>query len=115
VREWAVDLVVEGLEQVGVELTLSQVLELVRVAEGLMDVEDAVPVGPGTSRMTAAGAAVYAADRLTAGRWLTQDEVVEAVEVTLPISKGRIALYAGELVAIAKRAPAAATRPVQAD
>jgi transcription initiation factor TFIIB len=65
--------------------------------------------------MTVAGAAVYAADRLTAGKWLTQDEVVEAVEVTLPTSKGRIALYAGELVTIAEREQPAAAQSVRAD
>jgi transcription initiation factor TFIIB len=115
VRERAVDLVVEGLEEVGVDLTIGQALELVRVADGLMDVADAVPVGPGTSRMTVAGAAVYAADRLTAGKWLTQDEVVAAVGVTLPTSKGRIALYAGELVTIAEREQPAAAQSVRAD
>jgi transcription initiation factor TFIIB len=100
VREDCVDLVVCGLETVGVELSVAQSVQLVRVADRLLELADSEPVGPGTSRLTMAGAAVYAADRLTPGKWVTQAEVVAAVEVTLPSSQSALAVYARELYAL---------------
>jgi transcription initiation factor TFIIB len=100
VREDCVDLVVCGLETVGVELSVAQSVQLVRVADRLLELADSKLVGPGTSRMTMAGAAVYAADRLTPGKWMTQAEVVAAVEVTLPSSQSALAVYARELYAL---------------
>ncbi|AEM57280.1 hypothetical protein HISP_08550 [Haloarcula hispanica N601] len=43
--------------------------------------------------MTVAGAAVYAADRLTPEKALTQADVVAAVSETVPTSKSKIARY----------------------
>lgn len=54
------------------------------VTHGVADRES---VGPGTPRLTVAGAAVYVADKLTEGKTVTQQEVVDAVEQTFPSSK----------------------------
>ena len=86
VRERAVDRVVAALDG---QVDVATGIELVRVADRLMRVADAEPVGPGTPRMSVAGAAVYAAGRLTDGKALTQAEVTAAVERTLPTTKGR--------------------------
>lgn len=91
VRNRAVDRVVTALGEAGIGVETG--LELVRVGERLLDVADTVPIGPGTARMTVAGAAVYAADRLTPGKALTQADVVEAVSETVPTSKHKIARY----------------------
>ena len=100
VRERAVDEVVAAL---GDEVDVGTGIELVRVGDRLMRIADTEPVGPGTPRMTVAGAAVYAADRLTDGKALTQAEVAAAVEATLPTTKGRIARYSRELYDAADR------------
>lgn len=84
----------------GVERTPADVA---RYAKALMRVADTEPVGPGTSRMTVAGAAVYAADRLTDGKAVTQGEVAGAVEETLPTTKTRVAQYSRELYDAAER------------
>jgi transcription initiation factor TFIIB len=94
VRARAVDRVVAALDG---EVDVGTGIEIVRVADRLMRVADSEPVGPRTPRMTVAGAAVYAADRLTDGKALTQAEVAAAVEVTLPTTKGRITRYSREL------------------
>ncbi|EMA12534.1 hypothetical protein C435_17767 [Haloarcula marismortui ATCC 33799] len=91
VRDRAVDRVVAALGEAGTGVETG--IELVRVGERLLDVADIVPIGPGTARMTVAGAAVYAADRLTAGKALAQADVVEAVRETVPTSKAKIARY----------------------
>jgi len=90
VRDRAVDRVVTALGEAGISVETG--IELVRVGERLLDVADTVPIGPGTARMTVAGAAVYAADRLTPGKALTQADVV-AVSETVPTSKSKIASY----------------------
>jgi transcription initiation factor TFIIB len=100
VRERAVDRVVAALDDV---VDVGTGIELVRVADQLMRVADTEPVGPGTPRMAVAGAAVYAADRFTEGKALTQGEVAAAVEATLPTTKGRIARYSRELYDAAER------------
>jgi len=95
VRDRAVDRVVTALDEAGVDLETG--IELVRVGEELLDVADTVPIGAGTTRMTVAGAAVYAADRLTPGKALTQADVVRAVRQTVPTSKHRIKRYSQEV------------------
>jgi transcription initiation factor TFIIB len=100
IRDRTVDRVVAALDD---EVDVGTGIELVRVADRLMRIADTEPVGPGTSRMSVAGAAVYAADRLTDGKALTQAEVAEAVEATLPTTKGRIARYSRELYDAAER------------
>jgi transcription initiation factor TFIIB len=95
VRDRAVETVVQELDDAGV--TLATGLELARLAARLMAVADAQPVGPGTPRLTVAGAAVYVADRLTDGKAVTQAEVVDAVEQTIPSSKWKLKNYAQEL------------------
>ncbi|WP_255198506.1 transcription initiation factor IIB [Halorarius litoreus] len=100
VRERAVETVVKELDEAGVDLETG--LELARIAERLMDVADAEPVGPGTPRLTVAGAAVYVADRRTEGKAVTQAEVVEAVEQTLPSSKSKVKTYAQELYEVSE-------------
>ena len=90
VRERAVDRVVAAL---GDAVDVGTGIELVRIADRLMRVADSEPIGPGTPRMSVAGAAVYAADRLTDGKSVTQAEVARAVEATLPTTKGRVARY----------------------
>jgi transcription initiation factor TFIIB len=109
VRPDCVDLVVCGLETVGVELSVARSVQLVRVADRLMRIADTEPVGPGTSRLTIAGAAVYAADRLTSGKWVTQAEIVAAVEVTLPSSQSALAGYARELYTLGEASGIGAT------
>lgn len=100
VRERTVDRVVAALDDT---VDVATGIELVRVADRLMRIADTEPVGPGTSRMTVAGAAVYAADRLTEGKALTQGEVAAAVEATLPSTTNRIAGYSRDLYDAAER------------
>lgn len=85
-------------------ITLDDVLEvrtclaLRDLAAHLMDIADAEPIGPGTPRLTVAAAAVYAADRLTPGKQLTQQQVAEAASTVVPTSTHRISRYNRELV-----------------
>jgi transcription initiation factor TFIIB len=69
-----------------------------RLAQHLMDLGDQVPVGPGTSRLTIAAAALYGADRLTPQKHLTQGQVAEATSTVVPTSTSRISRYNCELV-----------------
>jgi transcription initiation factor TFIIB len=94
VHDRAVDRVVAELDG---NVDIETAIELLRVAERLMDVADVEPIGPGTTRMTVAGAAVYAADRMTEGKAVTQAEVVAAVEVTMPTSRPKISTYSQRL------------------
>ena len=75
VRDRAVDQVVRAL---GETVDVQSAIELVRVGERLMNVADSEFIGPGTHRTAVASAAVYAADRLTAGKSLTQADVKES-------------------------------------
>ncbi|WP_137684069.1 hypothetical protein [Haloarcula mannanilytica] len=95
VRDRAVDRVVTALDEAGIDVETG--IELVRVGKRLLDVADTVPIGAGKTRMTVAGAAVYAADRLTSGKALTQADVVRAVSQTVPTSKHRIKHYSREV------------------
>jgi transcription initiation factor TFIIB len=94
VRARCVDRVVAALAD---HLDVATGIELVRVADRLLDLADSEPVGPGTPRMTMAGAAVYAADRLTSGKSLTRADVVRAVETVLPTSKTKVGGYSRKL------------------
>jgi len=100
VRNRTVDRVVGALDET---VDVATGIELVRVADRLMQVADTEPIGPGTPRMTVAGAAVYAADRLTDGKAVTQAAVATAVEATLPTTKSRIADYSRELYDTSER------------
>jgi len=72
-------------------------LQFRRVAQQLLELADEVPIGPGTSRLTIAAAAVYAADRLTDGKQLTQAQVITAASTIVNTSKSKIATYSREL------------------
>jgi transcription initiation factor TFIIB len=105
-RERCVEQVVAALgEHSSDSLEVGTALELVRIADGLLDLADSERIGSGTPRMTMAGVAVYAADRLTPGKTLTQAEVVAAVETVLPTSKGKIATYSQALYDVASKQP----------
>lgn len=90
----------EALDDVLAEfdgLDVQTVLEFARVGRHLLELADVELVGPGTSRVAVAGAAVYAADRLTDGKTVTQAEVAEAASRVCPTSKGVVARYSREL------------------
>lgn len=93
-RDRAVDRVVAALDDA---LDVETAIELVRVGERLLAVADSEGIGPGTHRMAMAGAAVYAADRLTSEKHLTQAEVVEAASAVVPTSKHQIRRYSQEI------------------
>ena len=93
-RDRAVDRVVAALDDA---LDVEAAIELVRVGERLLAVADSEGIGPGTHRMAMAGAAVYAADRLTTEKHLTQAEVVEAASAVVPTSKHQIRRYSQEV------------------
>lgn len=95
VRPRAVDRVVAALDETGVDVAAG--IDLVRVADRLMAIADSEPIGPGTPRLTVAGAAVYAADRLTDGEAVAQAEVVTAVELTVATSRSKISHYSQQL------------------
>jgi transcription initiation factor TFIIB len=96
-QAWAVDAVVEVVgEREGIELDVC--LELRRVGEFLLEVADEACVGPGTARVTMAAAAVYAADRLTEGKTVTQQDVADAASAVLVTSKSKVSGYSREVV-----------------
>ncbi|WP_136603223.1 transcription initiation factor IIB family protein [Salinigranum halophilum] len=95
-QPWAVDAVVEVLgEQKG--LSLDVCLELRRVGEFLLDIADEACIGPGTTRVTMAAAAVYAADRLTEGKAVTQQDVADAASAVVPTSKSKVSGYSRDV------------------
>ncbi|WP_227375256.1 transcription initiation factor IIB family protein [Haladaptatus halobius] len=94
VQTRAVDAVLVELDD---KLDARTVLEFVRLGRHLLEVADMAPVGSGTSRIAVAGAAVYAADRLTDGKNMTQAQMAEAVSHVCPTSKSVIARYSREL------------------
>jgi len=75
-----------------------QLVRIRRLARHLLEVGDQVPVGPGTSRLTVAAAAVYAADRLLPDKHLTQQAVADAASTVVPTSRNRISRYNCDLV-----------------
>ena len=76
------------------ELGLGACLELRRVGEFLFDVADEACVGPNTARVTMAAVAVYAADRLTEGKTMTQQDVADAASAVVATVSG----YSREVV-----------------
>ena len=94
VRDRAVDQVVAAL---GETVTVEAAIELVRLGERLLGLADSECIGPGTHRTAMAGAAVYAADRLTDGKGVTQAEVVEAASTIVSTSKYQIKDYSTEI------------------
>jgi transcription initiation factor TFIIB len=72
-------------------------LRLATVGRHLLDLADDEQIAPGTSRLSAAAAAVYAADQLTDEKWLTRQEVVEAGSTIVETSTGKVGRYAGQM------------------
>jgi transcription initiation factor TFIIB len=95
-QAWAVDAVVEALGTTQ-DVDLETCLELRRVGELLLELADEAGIGPGTPRMVVAAAAVYAADRLTAGKAATQAAVADAASAVVPTSTGVVAGYSREV------------------
>jgi hypothetical protein len=58
---------------------------------------DSECIGPGTHRTAIARSYVYATDRLTAGKYLTQAEVIEAASTVVPTFKHPIRNYLREV------------------
>ena len=96
-QAWAVDAVVGVLgEQDG--LGLDVCLTLRRIGEFLLELGDEACIGPGTPRVTMAAASVYAADRLTEGKAVTQQDVADAASQVVPTSTCVVAGYSREVV-----------------
>lgn len=68
-----------------------------RVGCHVVDLGDRACIGSGTPRQTVGTAAVYAADRLTPSKQLTQAEVVDAGSTIVDTSLSRIRRYSREL------------------
>lgn len=94
-RSGAVDAVLANLDG---QLTAEALLRYARLGRYLLGIADAAAIGPGTSRVTVAAAAVYAADRLTDGKALTQAGVVAAADPVVATSRNRIKRYNCALV-----------------
>ncbi|OYR84576.1 transcription factor TFIIB [Halorubrum distributum] len=94
-RPDAVLAVLEGLDDA--VLPGARAVRTWRLARHLLALADRVPVGPGTSRGTVAAAALYAADRLLDGSYLTQPQVVAATESVVATSRDRVGRYSREL------------------
>jgi transcription initiation factor TFIIB len=62
-------------------------------ARYLLTVADQEHIGSGTPRMTVAATAVYAADRVTDGKQLTQQQLVDAVSPVVDTSTSKIGMY----------------------
>ncbi|WP_318570932.1 transcription initiation factor IIB family protein [Salinigranum marinum] len=95
-QAWAVDAVVETLGE-SQDVELKACLELRRVGEFLLELADEACIGPGTPRVVVGAAAVYAADRLTEGKTVTQAAVAEAASAIVPTSTGVVAGYSREV------------------
>lgn len=72
-------------------------LRLGVVGRHLLDLADKKQIAPGTSRLTVAASAVYATDRLTAGKWVTQQQVVDAGSTIVETSVSKLGRYSREL------------------
>jgi len=72
-------------------------LRLATVGRHLLELADDAQIAPGTPRLSAAAAAVYAADQLTDEKWLTQQQVVDAGSTIVETSTGKVGRYAGEM------------------
>jgi transcription initiation factor TFIIB len=97
VRAGAVEAVLAGLDE---PLDGDVRGQVARVGRHLLELADEEPVGPGTSRVTMAASAVYAADRLTPGKYLIQEQVVAAGKTVLDTSKSKVGRYSRELVEV---------------
>ncbi|SFT09920.1 hypothetical protein [Halostagnicola kamekurae] len=95
VRDTAVDAVIAALDDDAPDVEAC--LQLRRIGEHLLEIADEKPIGTGTSRLTIAAAAVYAADRITDGKALTQAEVAEAGTTILDTTKSRVSRYSRAL------------------
>lgn len=93
-REGVVDDVLIALDD---SLDVQTCLELRQLSDHLLEIADEKPVGPGTSRLTMGAAAVYAADRLTDGKIVTQAQVAEAASTIVDTSKSRVSRYSQAL------------------
>jgi transcription initiation factor TFIIB len=85
-----VELVLIALED---QLDVQTCLELRAVSEHLVELADAEAIGEGTTRLTVAASAVYAADRVTDGKTVTQAAVVEAASTIVDTTKSRVSRY----------------------
>jgi len=72
-------------------------LRLATVGRHLLELADDEQIAPGTSRLSAAAAAVYAADQLTDEKWLTRQQVVDAGRTIVATSTGKVGRYAGQM------------------
>jgi len=93
-REGVVDDVLIALDD---SLDVQTCLELRELSDHLLAIADEKPVGPGTSRLTMGAAAVYAADRLTDGKVVTQAQMAEVASTIVDTSKSRISRYSQAL------------------
>lgn len=73
-------------------------LRLTVVGRHLLELADEKQIAPGTSRLTVAASAVYAADRVTDEKWVTQQAVVDAGSTIVETSTSKLGPYAQELV-----------------
>ena len=96
-QEWAVDAVVERLGETQ-DVTLQRCLALRRLGEFLLELADEACLGSGTPRVTMAAAAVYAADRLTDGKTVTQAAVAAAASGVVTTSKWTVSTYSCVIV-----------------
>lgn len=71
-------------------------LKLAVLGRHLVELAHENKVGPGTPRIKVAASAVYAADRLTEDKWLTQD-VVDAGSTIVETSVSKLGRYSREL------------------
>jgi len=72
-------------------------LKLVVLGRHLMELADEEEVGSGTPRLTVAASAVYAVDRMTDEKWLTQRQVVDVASEVVDMSTSKIGSYSREL------------------
>ena len=92
-RQDAVQTVLDALRD---ELTGEDLHSIAHRAAGLLQLADEQRIGPGTTRLTVAAAAVYVATK-AAGVQLTQGIVVEAVSPITETTAGRISRYGCEI------------------
>lgn len=90
------DTVQTVLDTVREELTGVDLRSVEYHAKELVDVADAQRIGPGTSRLTIAAAAVYISTRTVDGR-LTQRDLATAVSSVVETTTGRISRYSCEI------------------
>jgi transcription initiation factor TFIIB len=110
-RPRAVDAV---LRQTGTAFGAGALLETARVARALLDLADEARIGPGTSRVTMATAAVDRATLLLERRPLSRQALVDAASAVVVTSDSRISAYSLDLEdALTEEAPRATDWPVQ--